>query len=338
MVSGTLTALAVLFLAFRWRGAGFDWRLFGATLFRLDWGWVFWSALLGIATYYGRALRWSVMLKPLRSKPNIWRLFSATAIGFTAVVIFGRPGEFVRPYLISVKEKVPFTSQLAAWLLERACDLLTTLLIFGFALSQVNRSAVTVGPALEWVFKVGGYIVAVSCLLCLLILILFRHYAEPMRRRLLEALGFLPAKYYNKSEEMIGAFAQGVEATRDPGSLTLLVIYTLLEWALITGSVFCLLRAFPGLGGFRIADVLIFLGFVSFGSVIQLPGIGGGTQIVSVVVLTELFGMPLELASSVALGIWIITFVVIVPVGTVFLFHEGLSWQKLKDMEAEASL
>jgi len=39
-----------------------------------------------------------------------------------------------------------------------------------------------------------------------------------------------------------------------------------------------------------------------------------------------------------ALMLWIITFVVIVPVGVIMLFHEGINWQKLKEMEDRASV
>ena len=45
----------------------------------------------------------------------------------------GRPGELIRPYLIAVREKTPFSSQMAIWLLERIWDLLIVLAMFGFA-------------------------------------------------------------------------------------------------------------------------------------------------------------------------------------------------------------
>ena len=75
-------------------------------------------------------------------------LLSATVIGFTAITLFGRPGEFVRPYLIAVKEQVPVPSQFAAWVLERIFDLLMALLVFGFALTRVQSSGVHVGPTI----------------------------------------------------------------------------------------------------------------------------------------------------------------------------------------------
>ena len=69
------------------------------TFSRLRWGWVATASALGLLTYVGRALRWQVMLKPLTARSSFLNLMKATAIGFTAVVLFGRPGEFVRPYL-----------------------------------------------------------------------------------------------------------------------------------------------------------------------------------------------------------------------------------------------
>ena len=293
---------------------------------------------MGLATYFGRVLRWAVLIRPVCPRPDIRGLFSATAIGFTAVVIFGRPGEFVRPYLVSLKEKTPFSSQAAAWLLERIFDLLAALLIFGFALAQIEGSGVHAGPTFAWVMKAGGWIAALLGSLCLVVLFLLGRYAESMQQRLLSALSALPATWHSKLRELVAAFVRGVESTQSPGLLLSILLYTALEWILIAACYVSLFRAFPDLASFRIADIMVFLGFVSFGSIVQLPGIGGGMQLVAIVVLTELFGVSLEVATGMALMLWIITFVVIVPVGVIMLFHEGINWQKLKEMEDRASV
>src|SRR5438105_6219041 len=127
---------AVLLAVLRFRGPAFEWAVFAAPFSRLDWRWLALATRLSYATYFGRALRWAVLLKPLRPRPGLWNLTKATIVGFTAVTLLGRPGEFVRPYLISVKEQVPLTSQLAAWVLERIFDLLFALAIFGYGLSR----------------------------------------------------------------------------------------------------------------------------------------------------------------------------------------------------------
>jgi hypothetical protein len=74
------------------------------------------------------------------------------------------------------------------------------------------------------------------------------------------------------------------------------------------------------------------VGFVSFGAAVQIPGIGGGLQVVAVVVLTELFRVRLEPATSFAILIWILSFVVIVPVGLMLTLKEGLDWRSLRRM------
>src|SRR5579883_3038473 len=85
-----LTAVLVGFVLYRYRSTPFDWRTFFATLTSVDWVWFAGSIVLMLATYVGRALRWEVMIRPMRPKANFGGLCSATVIGFTAVVLLGR--------------------------------------------------------------------------------------------------------------------------------------------------------------------------------------------------------------------------------------------------------
>lgn len=314
----------------------FDWRLALSSVAQLRLPWLLLAIATSYATYVGRALRWAVFLRPLKSNPSLWRLVSATVIGFTAITLLGRPGEFVRPYLIAMKEKVSVTSQLAAWLLERIFDLLMALLVFGFALARVTASGIAVGPTLTWVLATGGKFVTITSVILLLLLVCFRHFAEPARQRLTDALRFLPEAKFLRMEKLVAAFVQGVESTRSDGALLLVLFYSVVEWLLIAACYWCLAAAFRGLN-FTIVDVLIFMGFVSFGAIVQIPGIGGGVQVVAILVLTELFGVRLELATAFAVLIWIVTFVAIVPVGLVLVFREGLKWHNLRQIGREAS-
>ena len=311
----------------------FEWHLLVSSIAQVRGWWLVLACLAIYATYAGRALRWAVFLRPL-TKPSILNILSATVIGFTAVVVLGRPGEFVRPYLIARKEKVPVTSQLAAWLLERMFDLLMALTLFGYALSRVTSSAIKAGPGLTWVLAVGGKAVALIGALALLLLIAFRHFAEPARRRIMDGLRFLPEPHFQKMEKFVTAFVQGVESTRSDRALLELLAYSVLEWLLIIGCYWCLALSFKGFS-LTIVDVMILLGFVSFGSVVQIPGIGGGMQVVSILVLTELFGLRLELATAFAFLAWIFTFVAIVPVGLLVAVHEGLNWRGIRRLGSE---
>jgi len=61
-------------------------------------------------------------------------------------------------------------------------------------------------------------------------------------------------------------------------------------------------------------------------------------QVVSILVLRELFGVPLEVAAGLALVIWSITFVVIVPLGLLMGLREGINWRRMKELQREASV
>ncbi len=334
---GLVVAAAACWLLWEWiRSRGFDWRLFLETIAGLHWGWLAAACVLSLATYYGRALRWAVLMKPVRPRPRLWNLTSATLIGFAAITVFGRPGELVRPYLVARKEDVPLSSQLAALLLERIYDLLAALLLFGFALSRLDPSKLAVGPAMAWVLAMGGRVAAVVGLICVIVLLILRHYSESARKRLIAALSFLPAHLHSRAEKLVTAFVQGAEATRSTRSLSLVAGLTVVEWALIAGSVAALLKAFHGKISMGLVDILVFLGFVAFGAVIQIPGIGGGFQVVAALVLVELFGVNLEVATSVAMVLWAMSFVLIVPIGAAVALREGVNFRNLKNLGREA--
>jgi len=102
----------------------------------------------------------------------------------------------------------------------------------------------------------------------------FRNFAEPVQKRILSALTFLPEERRLRVAKMLTAFSQGMQATRKAGFLALLLIYTGIEWAIIIGSYYTLFLAFPASASFELTDVVVFLGFVSFGSIEQWFDLG----------------------------------------------------------------
>lgn len=326
---------ATVYAIWRWRDSGFSWTDFAASFYHVDWSWLSLAFALVMATYVGRVLRWEVMLRPLRKDASLWRIFTATAIGFTAVVLFGRAGEPVRPYLIAKNEGVSFSSQIAAWIVERILDLLMVLLIFGLALTQVSHGAVEPGPRTRVVLQVGGYTAGVTGAVCLALLIGLRQFRGRLHQRSLKALAFLPERIVTKIQGVLASFEQGMESMRSASSTLLLIAYTIIEWLVIAAAYYCLFKAFPATVKLSVTDVVIVLGFVAFGSAIQIPGVGGGMQIATVLVLTEFFGLGISTASGIALVVWIMTFVSIVPLGLALAFHEGIRWRNLRHLDPE---
>ena len=79
----------------------------------------------------------------------------------------------------------------------------------------------------------------------------------------------------------------------------------------------------------------MFTGFVAFGSIVQIPGIGGGMQVASVVVLTELFGLDLASATGAAVLIWLSMYVFVTPFGILLAIHEGVKWKEISHLKPE---
>ena len=317
----------------------FDWARFRATLASLDPKYFALAILFIILSYWGRALRWEIMIRPLGPTPSLWRLFVGTTIGFTAIVLLGRPGEFVRPWWIGRESKTPFSAQLAVWLFERIYDLLVVILFFGFGLIHLARTGIVsqAGPELRMVVSSGGTLALVAAGLCLVFIFALRFLNDRQRRNLVGLVEKLPPALATRLRPLAGNFLLGAAACCAPRLQWLVILYTVVEWLIIAACYWALFQAFPVTRALSLADIATVIGLVSFGAVVQLPGIGGGMQVAAIAVLTQLFGIRFEDAASLAIVLWLVSFTLIVPFGIAFALREGLSFTKLRHLEEESS-
>jgi hypothetical protein len=77
------------------------------------------------------------------------------------------------------------------------------------------------------------------------------------------------------------------------------------------------------------SQVLLLMGSSMVGSVIQLPGVGGGSQLATIAALEHIFDVPKELAASCGIMLWLVTFVAVIPLGLLLAHHERLSLRML---------
>src|SRR5580700_9708592 len=76
-----------------------------------DWG-TFWAQTGRIKKLHVlRAVRWKILLQPVRPKTKVIDLVPPTLVGFTGLAVLGRAGEFIRPYLIARRTELSFSSQ-----------------------------------------------------------------------------------------------------------------------------------------------------------------------------------------------------------------------------------
>jgi hypothetical protein len=80
---------------------------------------------------------------------------------------------------------------------------------------------------------------------------------------------------------------------------------------------------------------MLVLVFTMVGSAVQLPGVGGGAQALSIVAFTHLYGVGQEAAVAAAMVLWLVTFASCSFVGVPVLLKEGFSLGDLRRMRQQ---
>ncbi|MBZ5612456.1 MAG: flippase-like domain-containing protein [Acidobacteriia bacterium] len=331
--------LAVLvYLQFRtWQH--FDWaRLFQ---FGLNWRHILHGVAYIYLAYFLRAVRWKIFLRPVRKEASILGLVPATMIGFTGLALLGRAGELIRPYLIARRYNLPFASQVAVWAVERIFDIggFTVLMLAGIFLPSKLRAFTLAAPpeVRHWIHLTGYALIAlVLGLLSGAVLVSYRgsRIAQWVEDRFPHLAGNLGHRIAQKIRE----FTVGLNTIHGPAAFLQLSAVSVLMWWLIALAYKEVTHAYGApMHDMSATKVLLLMGASMIGSMVQLPGVGGGSQLATISALDHVFHIvPQELAVSCGIMLWLVTFVAVVPVGLLFSHHEHLSLRKLSAESEQA--
>jgi glycosyltransferase 2 family protein len=327
-----LVLAILIYLQFRtWQN--FDWARFRQTRPRL-WMHILHGIALIYLGYVVRAIRWKIFLRPVRPEASSMSLVAPTVIGFTGLALLGRPGELIRPYLIARRQNLSVSSQLAVWAVERIFDVgaFTILLVGAIFLSAGPRSL----PFYHR-FREGGFllILLVSAISLGAVAVYWKGeaIADWIERRFSHRAANLGPKIATRVRE----FRSGLNTIHNPLSLVALIGLSLLMWFMIIVAYQEVAHSYGvDILNIRRSQVLVLMGASMIGSLVQLPGIGGGSQLATIATLQRIFSVPPELAASCGIMLWLVTFVSVVPVGLLLSHHERLSLRKLSEETATA--
>jgi len=331
--AAVLALLVYLFTRQIHAWAQFDWSRF-ISEWKADWPHKTGSALVALALiYFGfflRAYRWREFIAHSR-RTSLGRLLGPTFIGFTALALFGRPGEFIRPYLIARKEQLSLSSQLAVWTVERIFDMSAFGLLFGLGLAFGRSGVQTLAGSSQ--IRYGGYLILLIIAGLAVGAFLVARYGDVYASKL-SVHSFGPLRWLGKQ---LHGFAVGFDTIETFASFGRIAVASLLMWSAIGGAYWASIHAFPSpLDDFGLRDVVVLMMFSMLGSLVQLPG-GSTSSLVVVIVLKAIFGVPQELALSCGIMIWLTTYMAPIPAGLGVARHEHLSLRRLEhDAEEEA--
>jgi glycosyltransferase 2 family protein len=220
-----------------------------------------------------------------------------------------------------------FSSQLGVWAVERIFDLgaFTLLLVSAIFLAAGPRSLPFYGRFREGGFLLVGLVVAISAGAAAV------HWkGEAIADWIERRFSHLAANLGHKIATRVREFRSGLNTIHNPLSLIVLVLLSILMWFMIIMAYQEVAHSYgvPILD-IRRSQVLVLMGASMIGSMVQLPGIGGGSQLATIATLHRVFDVPPELAASCGIMLWLVTFVAVVPVGLLLSHHERLSLRKL---------
>src|SRR5436309_2139281 len=128
----------------------------------------------------------------------------------------------------------------------------------------------------------------------------------------------------------IREFRSGLDTIHSPSSFFSATAVSIVMWCVIAVAYKEVTHAY-GADELEIpqTQVLLLMGSSMVGSIIQLPGVGGGSQLATIAALEHIFDVPKELAASCGIMLWLVTFVAVVPLGLFLAHRERLSLRQL---------
>ena len=306
----------------------FAWSAFGKEIAQVNW----WTILAAIGLVHVadglRAVRWAIFLKPVR-RISPFKLLAAQYIGFAGLALFGRPGEFIRPFIISKRARTTFASQVAVWTVERIFD--TSAVATILACDLLFADTLRTFPQFASIRAGGITLISLVGFGVLLTFVIWKYGSQIAAR--LEA-NHHPSHVRHRIATRIRSFGEGLHTIHDPQSFVAIGGISLGIWMLIASAYWLVLHAYsdPELTTLTLSHAVLLMSGSVAGGVLQLPVVGGGSQLATINLLLYLFNVnpdQPELATSCGILLWLVTFMSVAPLGLALARLEHLSLRKI---------
>lgn len=327
---GVLCLLASLLLW--WFGRNLDWTEVRRSVGNSD-PYLLVAAILIISSVYlWRAFRWGALLKPL-SAARLADLFAATTIGFSAVFLVGRAGEFVRPVVLSMRDpRVRPSASLVTILVERIYDLTAVALMFAINLIWFRPPS-----ALEVSFdqvRLAGFGLLGATLLGIVFLAWFRTRSSiviDLFQRFFTHWHFIPQRLGKLVLRILDQLAQALRVLVNVRELAETIGWTVLLWFAIAAANLLVMRAFHLDVGFP--ETIFVLGWALVGSLVPTPGGAAGAFHAATIAGLLFLGVEnRETAAALSIVLHLVDFGPALLFGLFYVIRGDLSFSKLRTL------
>ncbi|MEK7812758.1 MAG: lysylphosphatidylglycerol synthase transmembrane domain-containing protein [Candidatus Desantisbacteria bacterium] len=311
----------------KWLGLFISTVLIGLIIQKIDIA-AFWKGLIGLnypvliagvlvylAGYGVRAVRWYYLLSHAK-KIRFSSLFSIMIIGFMANNILpARAGEFVRAYMLGIKESQSKSLALATVVMERILDglvfVLLLIIIWLFF------------PLPEWIKKTGIFatIIFGCAILFMFWLHSYKFHALELFRK---AFFWLPHKLLDKIIYLLKYFIEGLQVLQSKSDFLRVCLLSLITWGIELGMYYLTILSF----GINLPFYGIVLLMVMVNLCIMIPSAPayiGVFQAAVLGVLYKCFGLEYNLSLSVSVVLHGIIVIPVTVLGFIFMARENMS-------------
>ncbi|TVP58879.1 MAG: UPF0104 family protein [Gemmatimonadales bacterium] len=295
------------------------------------WGYLIAAVAVATSGFLVRALRWKLLLHPLKADTGLSNRFAAVNIGFAANNLLpARVGEFARAWSISKLEPVPVTGALGSLVVERFLDAVAVFSLLAIAVLHPSFpvDATVAGRPIGsfFVILVSGLGVLLAAILVLLLLPrLFLRIARLFSR-------LLPDRAAVLLMEGLESFLAGLVALRHPRLLIGALLWSFGFWAWNAVSFWLAFLAFGIDEGYVTA--LFVQGIIALGvAVPSAPGFFGTFHAAAVVGLAEVYGVGESRTLAFAFGYHLGGFIPVTAMGLWYAGRMGLTMRDLGHAE-----
>ena len=330
-IGASLVLMAVLLAVFLWN---VNLAEVGEAMRSARPGLIVAAAAIALLSYYLRAIRWQLILRPVGRVRHSGALI-AIAVGYAAMALLpARIGDLIRPIVLAKRERIPFSGTLASIFTERLFDLWTVVfyflifVLFPPAMGQLDAQA---AHNLR-VLSLSGYVLGAGLLVgTVVVLALFRfqgQFVDIVTR----PIGRLRASWRAPLASFLNHFLDGLRVLQRPRDLLVTMAASLVIWYVIYWQVRVALLAFDIDLPLRAGYFLVTLSVI--GLAIPTPGGIGGMHKAIQLGLTAFFAVELNTATAAAIVYHAICFVPITVIGLLCLPLVGV---RLRDVDAVAA-
>jgi uncharacterized protein (TIRG00374 family) len=319
----------LIYLQYRhWRT--FDWATFWSQTHRIKKTHVLHGIALIYIAYFLRAWRWKIFLHPVRPKTRTIDMISPTLVGFTGLALLGRAGEFIRPYLIARKTNLPVSSQIAVWGVERIFDIGAFTVLMMLAIFLPSALPSIPHPEYYLRFRELGFVLTAIVAGTTVAAVLIGRNGDKAAAWVEQRFAHRASGFGHKLAEKVREFGMGLNTIKGPLELVWLTLVSVGMWYFIALAYHEVTHSY-GVDALEIpvSQLLILMFSSMLGSMLQLPAVGGGSQMATIATLSSVFDVPPELAASCGILLWLVTFAAVVPAGLILAHRERLSLRKL---------